>query len=137
MLRLVGLGIGVAWVWVGWRNMPPMSDGSAGAVGLAIGVTCWVSYLCGRSLNGARATAIANARAEARATATSTSQAAAVGNVFVIGGQASPVGARQAGADLTGLDGAEWIVGPRPQIEQDVMEQIAEDIEGVREYEAG
>lgn len=139
MLRLFGLLIGLGWVFVGWRNLPPMSAPSAMTAGFAIGVTCWISYLIGRSATRAQATAMAMAAAEARAAARSSSNATAgaVGNVFVLG---SPdAGARVAAGDLAALDNAPWIGEPKVMVEQDVMESIAEDL-GMHEdydYERG
>lgn len=133
MLRLIGLLIGLGWVVVGWRNLPPMTERSALTVGFAFGVTCWLTYLYGRSATRAEATAIANARAEAKAAAMASSQSAAVGNVFVLN---SEQGARAVAAqEFAGLEGATWIGGDKPVLEQDVAEQVLEDIGEELAYE--
>lgn len=141
MLRLFGLGIGALWVFVGWRNLPPMGESSALAAGTAIAVCCWVSWWCGKTMTAASATAVAVARAEARAAslAASTSSAQAVGQIVVVGDPGAAMTAverYQARQGVAGLDRAGWIGGPVGMVEQDVLEQVAEDVgmdEAVRE----
>lgn len=133
MLRLGGVLIALAWVVVGWRNMPRLEDPQALAAGIAVGVTCLLAYFMGRRSSSAtaiaQAVASAEARARARASATSTSQA--VGNVFVVGagGAVAPSPAGDRMEYLGGLDAAPWIGAPKPLMEQDVMESIGEDTE--------
>lgn len=112
MIRLLGLLFGLAWVVIGWRNLPPMDNRSAATAGLAIGVTCWLSWLAGKATTAARATAIASARAEARARAQAA--AAATAQVMVVNapGGGSAGGPVVPAAWVGGLEAAPWIVGP-------------------------
>ena len=136
-MRWLGLLFGLAWVVVGWRNLPPLGERSALAAGVAIGVTCWLSWYAGKATTRASATAIANARADARAAAVaaSSSSSQAVGSQVVI------VGAGGASPEvLSGLDAAPWIAGARGgQIDQDLVESLSldvgEDLDQVEEIE--
>ena len=115
------------WAAAGWQNRPPIADASAPVFVLAIVASCVACFLCGRSTGKASAFAAAYARAEARAAAVSQASAHAQQAVVVN----VDTGARQVGArELVGLDGAEWIGPPRPLLEQDTAQMVAEDLLG-------
>lgn len=133
VLRLGAVLVAVAWALAGWRNLPPLEQPQASAAGLAIGATCFLSYLFGSRSTLASATATATARAEAHAAAlaqsnSSSNSTAQVAVVISPGMGAASVGATKFG----GLDSAPWMIGATrdEELEQDWLEQATLDGEG-------
>lgn len=115
------------WVYAGFTNLPRVPQPYAATAGLAIAATCAVCWWAGRRSGRGSAFAAAYAAAEARAAAAARAESSAVATnaVFV---QVGDGGRHRAAAGLDGLDTAPWIAGPRPLLEQDTAQMLAEDV---------
>lgn len=127
MFRVVIGFVAVAFVFAGFRNLPPIENAHAGAAGLVFGgLIVWAFMLGRRSVKvEAVATAVANARAEAAAAAHAGAQSVAQVMVNVNDG-ARATAAREYGAP-------EWITGAaRFDVEQlegsDALESVLEEV---------
>lgn len=122
-----------SWAFAGFQHAEfgPGNEPVAGVLGLAFAASLAAVWWHGRHSGKASAFAAAYARAEARATAAAMAGATATNQVnIVVAEGARAVAAREA----AGLDGAEWIEGPRALLEQDSdVDGDAEDLRALVE----
>lgn len=114
-----------SWAATGWANRPAVVDRAPGVFLVAVLASIAVAWWSGRRGGRASAWASAHAHAEASAIAASRAAAAAQSNVVVnVTGGAAATARREQG----GLDAAPWMGPPRPLLEQDTAQMLAEDL---------
>lgn len=137
MLRIIAVAIACVWAWAGWKNMPRLEHPQSTAAGLAIAVSCLVSWWVGVSGARASARAEAYARADARAAARSESRSQAAAAVNLYMGVPSEIREQSVPLAGRGLESAPWIGAPKvAMLEQDLAESMMEDGQLAEEVEA-